>query len=197
MTRLRFTKIREVKTPTRGNEGDAGIDFYIPSNLTIEDFRMANDKVKAITIDLTDSVVPYEERAVLLGTNLNLKGHITSIYLKPFSRVIIPSGIRLLIEPKESMLMAANKSGISTKYGLLYTAEIVDSPYTGELHIGLINPTSTTVEIELTKAALQFIHMPILPTKLEEISKDEYNSEASEWGTRGSGWQGSTDNKNA
>ena len=30
--------------------------------------------------------------------------------------------------------MAANKSGISTKQGLIYTAEIVDSPYTGEIH---------------------------------------------------------------
>lgn len=33
--------------------------------------------------------------------------------------------------------MAANKSGVATKDGLTFTAEIVDSPYTGEMHIGI------------------------------------------------------------
>ena len=30
--RIRFIKVRDVKTPSRGNKGDAGIDFYIPND---------------------------------------------------------------------------------------------------------------------------------------------------------------------
>lgn len=33
MNRFRFIKVRDVKTPSRGNVGDAGLDFYIPRNL--------------------------------------------------------------------------------------------------------------------------------------------------------------------
>ena len=33
MNRFRFIKVRDVKTPSRGNAGDAGLDFYIPRNL--------------------------------------------------------------------------------------------------------------------------------------------------------------------
>ena len=30
MVQLEFTKIREVKSPNRANDGDAGLGFYIP-----------------------------------------------------------------------------------------------------------------------------------------------------------------------
>lgn len=32
MITLRFSKVREVKTPTRGTPGSAGIDFFVPSD---------------------------------------------------------------------------------------------------------------------------------------------------------------------
>lgn len=37
MNRFRFIKVRDVKSPSRGNEGDAGLDFYIPEDLTLQD----------------------------------------------------------------------------------------------------------------------------------------------------------------
>ena len=30
---IKFIRVREVHVPTRANAGDAGIDFYIPTNL--------------------------------------------------------------------------------------------------------------------------------------------------------------------
>ena len=35
--RIRFIKVRDVKSPSRSNVGDAGLDFYMPSNLTTQD----------------------------------------------------------------------------------------------------------------------------------------------------------------
>ena len=34
MNKFRFIKVRDVKSPSRGNEGDAGLDFYIPEDST-------------------------------------------------------------------------------------------------------------------------------------------------------------------
>ena len=33
---LKFTKVRDVKSPTRGTNGSAGIDFYIPEGMNYE-----------------------------------------------------------------------------------------------------------------------------------------------------------------
>ena len=45
MNRFRFIKVRDVKSPSRGNEGDAGLDFYIPEDLTLQDLVKANPQL--------------------------------------------------------------------------------------------------------------------------------------------------------
>jgi dUTPase len=173
METLRFTKVRDVKSPSRGNDGDAGLDFYVPNDMTYN----------------TLLEVSYNSRYI--ENDLYGKG----FYLKQNGRVLIPSGIRVLIDQKNSMLMAANKSGVSTKTGLVYTAEIVDSSYTGEIHIGVVNTSETEVFIEWGQKLIQFIHVPVIPSKPLEISNEEYESISSHWGTRGSGGFGSTGDK--
>ena len=63
------------------------------------------------------------------------------------------------------MLIAANKSGIATKKGLLFTAEIVDSPYVGEIHIGVYNASQESQIIEAGQKLVQFIHVPVYITE--------------------------------
>lgn len=179
MNKLRFTKVREVPSPSRGNAGDAGLDFYIPTNLT--------------PIELMGTSVNTEQR-IEYDTDL-AKGFISAIHIYPHCRVLIPSGIKLLIEPRESMLMAANKSGIATNKGLLFTAEIVDSPYVGEVHIGVVNTSNHAVTLEAGKKAVQFIHVPVYLTEPEEIQCEEYYSESQMWGSRGANGFGSTGEK--
>ena len=95
------------------------------------------------------------------------------------------------------MLMAANKSGVATKYGLTYTAEIVDSPYTGELHIGIQNASTEPVYVPLweDKKIMQFVHVPIILSTPTEITNEEYEEKAKNWGTRGDKGFGAHDNK--
>ena len=38
---MRFSKIRDVKSPSRAYEADAGIDFYIPNDVIWETFTLA------------------------------------------------------------------------------------------------------------------------------------------------------------
>ena len=93
--------------------------------------------------------------------------------------------------------MAANKSGVATKSGLLYTAEIIDSPYTGEMHIGIFNSSAQKQTIPLTegKKIMQFIHVPIILSTPVEIPNDLYEAKAEDWGSRGSNGVGSSDNQ--
>ena len=176
MNRFRFIKVREVVSPNRANPNDAGLDFYVPTNLTSEDIHSKNE----FDSGGYDLDIPFSEHFV------------RHIALQPGHRILIPSGIRGLLEPRSSMLMAANKSGISTKKGLIYTAEIVDSPYTGEIHIGIYNTSHEFQIIEAGTKLVQFIHVPIYLTEPEEVTHEEFYNDAQYWGTRGNNGFGST-----
>ena len=156
---FKFVKIREVHDPTRANEGDAGIDFYVPTNLSISDIGKANLKNE-----------DYD--SVCIRTNHNLK--MEEIVLWPNSRISIPSGIRGILEPEASMLQANNKSGISSNGGIIFSAEVVDSGYLGEIHLGVINTGQYAYVIEAGKKLIQFVHIPIYLSKPEEIMDKEF-----------------------
>jgi dUTP diphosphatase len=173
-TKFRFTKVREVKSPTRHNEGDAGLDFYVPTDLTIGDLLLANPDPSAFDVSIKD-------------------GKVYTINLKPQARIKIPSGIRGLLEPKDSMMMVANKSGKSTKLGLIFTAQICDSPYVGEYNLAVYNTSSQVVTIKAGEPLVQMIHTPIYLTNPEEIDNDTYEKESKNWGTRGTDGFGSGD----
>lgn len=184
MNRFRFIKVRDVKTPSRGNAGDAGLDFYIPENIPHHELLAieANRTPKNFTPDFT------------IGSDM-VSGIVKQICIYPGGRILIPSGIKPLIEPRESMLMAANKSGLASKRGLLYTAEIVDSPYVGEIHIGIINLSREIQTLQAGEKASQFIHVPVYLTEPEEIQQEEFFMESQVWGTRGEGGFNSTGSK--
>lgn len=173
-TKFRFTKVREVKSPTRHNEGDAGLDFYVPTDLTIRDLLEVNLNPSAFNVSIKD-------------------GKVKVIYLRPQERINIPSGIKGLLEPKDSMMMVANKSGKSTKLGLIFTAQICDSPYIGEYHLAVYNTSSEVVTINAGEPLVQMIHTPIYLTNPEEIDNDTYEKESKNWGTRGTDGFGSGD----
>lgn len=172
-----FTKIREVKTPTRANLHDAGIDFYVPDiNIRLmHDLIEKNPQKGWTTVDLDGS----EEKALMLN---------------PRARILIPSGIRVWVQDKQSALIAANKSGVATKSGLLFTAQVVDADYTGEIHIGLYNSGNQAVAIKGGDKIIQFVHTPVLNDPLVEYSVEEYENMLKNVSTdRGENGFGSTD----
>lgn len=168
-----FTKVRDVKTPERGTPESAGIDFFMPEmdQKMIKDLLKKNEK--SCIIVLKDSII-----------------------IPAGERILIPSGIKVWIENKETMLMAANKSGISTKHGLIFTAEVVDSDYTGEVHIGLYNTSHQMVTINPGDKLIQFIQVPVFLSKMIEVDNETYQKFVEFYGTqRGDGGFGSTDSK--
>lgn len=170
MNLVRFTKCRNVRTPLRAHHGDAGVDFFMPIDLNLKDIH-------------------HYENCTFRCSNDNT---IHEIDIMPHGRVLIPSGIRVLIEPEESMLMVANKSGLAAKNGIIYSSQIVDSPYTGEIHLGIINTSDiNSFRLEASNKVVQLIHVPIILSEWDEINLDHYEDIAQCWGSRGSNGIGS------
>lgn len=172
--KIKFLKVRDVKSPSRGTAEAAGIDFYVPNY---------NEQ---FIVDLLDknSLIQYDDY-------YNEKTF--DIILRPGDRVLIPSGIKTWMEPGTA-LIAANKSGIASKKGLIFGAQVVDSDYTGEVHINVINTSNDDVKISTGDKLIQFIHTPVLLSPVEEVSKTEFEA-LHESSARGEGGFGSTGTK--
>lgn len=175
--RFRCVRVRDVKLPHRANAGDAGLDFYFPRDLQVSDLK----KVEANAhLEYTTSN-PGENQFSVSTTK---DGNIVDLFVGPRTRVLIPSGIRALLEPRASMMQVNNKSGRSSKQGFTYTAQVCDSPYTGEYHMGVHNNSNRPEKLEVDKAVIQMVHIPIYLSEPEEISKEEFDEISSNWGTR-------------
>ena len=173
---LKICKIREVKTPSRAHDTDAGIDFYVPTDLTIEDMQPK-----------------FETAGCALKTIKDDQGHISKFILRSGESVLIPSGIKMKV-PEGHMLQFRNKSGIAAKRHLLVGSEIVDVGYEGEAHINLHNVGSTPQEINAGDKIVQGVLVPVNFAQTEVIEAEEELFAGSK-SARGEGGFGSSGTK--
>ena len=170
---LQFTKVRNVKSPTRGTEKSAGIDFFIPKfdQQCVDDLREKNGDIQ------------FEH----IGG-----GGGPAIKLFPQQRILIPSGIHVNV-PADFVLIAHNKSGVASKKGLDVLACVVDEDYQGEVHISLVNTSRDIIYLSQDDKIIQFILIPVLYAKISEVPtlQELYPAETE----RGAGGFGSTDDK--
>lgn len=169
---FKFVRVRDVHVPTRANQGDAGIDFYVPNDLTVDDLIKCNTNTYVGNWDITDNNIQVPSNEVY-GL-INEADDLCRILIGPHATCVIPSGICGILEPEASMLQANDKSGVSSKKKLKVTASIIDSPYTGEIHHVVFNTTNEVVEIDLGEKLVQYIHIPIYLTQPEEIWGSEF-----------------------
>lgn len=162
VNKMMYTKIRSVHDLTRGTAEAAGLDFYIP--------YYDKDFMEALIYKNSNAHVMYNLYDTPEDEN---QGKTLEIVLMPGSRLLIPSGIKTCIAPG-TMLMAANKSGVSTKQGLVFTAEIVDSDYAGEIHLGIGNFTDEPTVIHTGQKLIQFIHTPIILSEPNCVDYDVF-----------------------
>ena len=172
MSIVKFTRVRDVKLPLRGHDTDAGIDFFIPkiTDKFLEDLITKNPLLSSFRI------TEHEGKKCIL--------------LAPQERVNIPSGIHCLMNEPGRALIAANKSGIASKFGLVFGAQVVDYEYQGEIHINVINTSSDIVYLFEDMKIIQFLEMPVYTSTIVEVEtlKDLYSEESK----RGAGGFGST-----
>ena len=163
----------DVKAPERAY-GNAGVDCFIPNYTEI--FEKA-----------------FAEKNLPTNAYLERTADGDFIVIPEHGRVNIPSGLRSRIDSNVA-LEAHNKSGIATKYGLVFGASTCDANYQGIIHISLINTTNKVVKLPLGMKAVQFIprFIDISPVEVyTDISFDEFYKDF-EFSNRGEGAFGST-----
>ena len=176
METLRYCKVREVKSPARAHSTDAGIDFFVPTSLTMD---VMADKFKTTGCEVE--------------TEVGEDGFIKKFILKPNESVLIPSGIKVNV-PEGYMLQYHNKSGIASKRSLLVGANTVDIGYFGECHIDLHNVSKVPQTISAGDKIVQGIMVKIGFHMPEEVENEDvlYKGSISQ---RGEGGFGSTGTK--
>lgn len=177
---LYYSKVRSVKSPARGDSEASGIDLFVPefTDTFLEDLKKKNPDIS--------SVIPGSYQYIVDLSNT------PRILLAPHARICIPSGIKFLGTPGVSINMH-NKSGIGTKKGLNYLAEVVDSNYQGEVHISVENTSPFIVEICEGEKIIQVLQEPAVMDEPTEVPEDTlFAGVTSE---RGENWQGSTGTK--
>lgn len=165
---MKFIKTRDVKTPERAHTTDSGIDFYIPNSFP-EDFEIA--------------ITPNGD------VNMTTRTLAGSILLRPGRWALIPSGIKVIIEPGYDLVFE-NKSWVATKQNLLIGAKVVDSSYRGEVHLHVINCWDQVQEIKCGQKIAQGILRKVELATPVEITEEEFNNESNT--DRGAGGFGST-----
>ena len=160
--KLRFAKVRDVKSPEYGTSKSAGIDFFVP-----------NDFKPTVVLKHSDLLIPsgirtdIPEGFMLLGADKS--GVVTSRYAYN----------RTDRQPKPAAFPSP----------VIIGAKVIDEDYQGELHIHIINVGTESIIIKPGMKIAQFILVPVEYAELEEVPESELFMEITE---RGSGGFGST-----
>ena len=175
---LVFTRVREVKSPTKAHPTDAGIDFFVP------------DK-KAWNDDFKETVKKYSKNVEVLnpdGTTFDgLKFEDDALVVSPNTHVAIPSGIKTII-PQGLAMMMVNKSGVATKLKLDHSACLIDSEYRDELVFCFFNHNVDSVKIEPGMKITQGLIVPVIDLELQEVLNCVYDDITKSSGDRGGGF---------
>lgn len=99
----------------------------------------------------------------------------------PQERILVPTGITLII-PRGYCVKVYPRSGLSTKQGLtlVNNVGIIDSDYTGELFVSLVNLSDAEVSIAQGDKVAQIAVEKLVPTVFYEEETAELMSHAGE-----------------
>ena len=162
---MKFCKIRNVKSPTRGTSKAAGIDFFVPNFGSSKGFI-----VNPGTDVLIPSGIKMEIPKGYMLMAADKSGVVTSKW------ACLGAGRTPKAEAFESIVILG--------------AKIIDEDYYGEIHIHIVNVGKAKVHIKPGMKIAQFILVPVSYEGLEEVPEAELFSYPSE---RGDGAFGSTE----
>lgn len=170
MEKIIFERLTNVEMPHKAHTTDAGIDFYIPSDL---EYVVNNGK--NINIGL------YTRNLEPTGDAITS----TAIEIRPHESCLIPMGIKSKFDSGWALVFF-NRSGIATKKHLLRGACIVDSDYRGEIFVNINNVSNNTQYLLPGDKLIQAMLLPVPEVDIEE-GKVDIDTE------RGEGGFGSSD----
>lgn len=159
---MKIAKVRDVKTPERGTEKSAGIDFFVP-----------NDFIEKVLPPGRDMLIPSGIKADV-----------------PEGFMLMAAEKSGVVTSKEACIFIG-RTPKPTAFDsiVILGAKIVDEDYQGEIHIHLINVGRKPVVINPGTKIAQFILVPVSYENIEVVPEDQLFSKVSD---RGDGGFGST-----
>ena len=112
----------------------------------------------------------------------------TSLSLLPGERSLIPTGIAIHLADPQMAALILSRSGLGAKKGLTVAQGVglIDSDYTGELKVMLLNTSKETQTVEPGDRIAQLVVTPIFTPELVEVeSLEETERGASGFGSTG------------
>jgi dUTP pyrophosphatase len=159
---MRYSKVRDVKSPERGTSRSAGIDFFIP-----------NDFKRKVVFAGEDILIPS-------GIKVDI----------PEGYMLMAADKSGIVTSSFAMREAGRKPKPDAfESSVIIGAKIVDKDYQGEVHIHLINVGNERIVLTPGMKIAQFILVPVSYQTLEEVPESELFSDTTE---RGEGGFGST-----
>ena len=145
-TSFRFLKVRDVKSPKRGTQYSAGIDFFVPNDFVICVLAPGEDVLipSGIKVGLPPGTMLMGADKSGIASSANAKWR---------------AGMRAKDDLPDSTIIIG--------------AKIIDEDYPGEVHIHLINAGQNNVIIKPGQKVAQFIIVPVLYSTLEEVESQE------------------------
>ena len=172
--KIQIVKTRYVKTPDRGTPVAAGLDFYVPFDLTDRDMHMM-----------------FEKTGHRLSYITGPDGFVTEMIVKPGQSACIPSGIKAKL-PHGYCMEFHNKSGVACKKSLLAGSCLIDEDYEGEWHIDVHNVSgANSAVVKAGDKIAQFVMYKVEYPEVEEMAS-EGELFAGSQSERGAGAFGST-----
>jgi dUTP pyrophosphatase len=118
----------------------------------------------------------------------------TTMIIPAGESILIPGGIKMEI-PFGYMGLFLNKSGVASKKKLLIGAQVIDTFYSGEVHINLNNVSNENTSFNSGDKLAQLVMVPILCCDMMEVSEDKLYDKMTQDSNRGEAGFGSTDKK--
>lgn len=164
-------------------EGDAPVPTYASAEASGLD--LAAYLVEGGSVRVHTSANVEAQRGVR-----GLNGEPRYVLLEPYDRALIPTGVKAQI-PVGYALAIRPRSGTSFKKGLGLTNSVatIDSDYTGELFVSIINLSGARVKIEDGERIAQILIEQV--TRLNIVKVDKITKDT----VRGEGGFGSTGTK--
>lgn len=142
---MRYTKVRNVKSPVRGTEKSAGIDFFVPEEF---EYVLAPGK---------DALIPSGIKAEI-----------------PENYMLMAADKSGVVTSRQGCISAGRKPKPDAFNScIIIGAKIIDEDFQGEIHIHVINVGNHIVYIKPGIKLAQFILVPVLYDGLEEVPEDE------------------------
>lgn len=164
---MKFCKVRNVKSPARGTEKAAGIDFFIP------DF--GNNSRMLIINPGTDLLIPS-------GIKMDI----------PAGFMLMSANKSGVTTSRQACALAGRKPKAEAFESIIIIgAAIIDEDYQGEIHIHLINVGREPVILKPGMKIAQFILVPVSYEELEEVPEAKLFEAPTERGEKGIGSTGS------